>query len=192
VAVYLPNTAVADQKPKADAKAKADPARPAELKVLDRWVGRWDMEVTIKPGAWVPAGSKGKFVATTAWDLNNRFIRSDAKGQTERGDQKGDAAFMWICTWDPQRGEYRNWVFWSNAATDDSPAGIWGGNPVASSTWDEATKTLTTKMEDKEAGITSQGVTRWIDDDHHEFTATIKDAAGDVLMEQSGKVSRRK
>ena len=47
-------------------------------------------------------------------------------------------------------------------------------------------------MEDKEAGLTSHEVTRWIDDDHHEFTATIKDAGGDVVMEQVGKVSRRK
>ena len=197
VAVHLLPAAVADQKPKAgakkaEAKAKADPARPAELKVLDRWVGNWDMDVTIKPGPWLPAGSRGKFVATTTWDLNNRFIRCDAKGQAERGDQKGDAAFLWLCTWDPMRNEYRSWVFWSNAGTDDSPAGMWSGNPVASATWDEAKKTWTTKMEDREAGLTSHEVTRWIDDDHHEFTATIKDAAGDVVMEQVGKVSRRK
>jgi hypothetical protein len=180
----------ADQK-KADAK-KADPARPPELKVLDRWVGRWDMQLTTKPGPWLPEGVKGTFTATIAWDLNDRFVRCDAKGQSVRGERKVDDAFLWICTWSPQRQEYRSWVFWSAAGAEDAPAGVWDGNPVASATWDEATRTMTTKMEDKESGITSVGVTRWTDDDHHEFTNTVKDANGEVLMEQSGKASRRK
>ena len=83
-------------------------------------------------------------------------------------------------------------VFWSAAGSDDAPAGMWGAAPVSSGTWDEAAKTLTLRSEDKEAGVTSQSVTRWLDNDRHEFTTTIKDAAGQVMMEQRGKATRKK
>jgi hypothetical protein len=43
-----------------------------------------------------------------------------------------------------------------------------------------------------EAGTTHVGVTRWVDDDHHEFVNTYKDADGKVMMEQVGKAKRRK
>ena len=190
-AATLSPVAGAGDKPAAGEKARADAARPPELKVLDRWVGRWEFEVTTKV-AELPEPIKGKLTGTTAWDLNGRFLRCDAKGRSTVGGREGDDAFMWIATYDVQRREYRSWVFWSAAGTDDAPAGAWGGNPVSSGTWDEAKKTLTTTMNDKETGHTAVGATRWTDDDHHEFTNTVKNGAGEVVMEQSGKATRRK
>jgi len=201
VSVQVPPAAVADEKaapPRAEADArpaaaqpKADAARPPELKPLDRWVGQWDLEVTTK-GQWFPAEVKSKFVSVGTWDLNGRFLRCEAKGKSTRGDVKVDDAFLWLATYEPPRGEYRSWVFWSNAGSDDAPAGMWGSAPVSSGQWDEAAKTLTLRSEDKEAGVTSHGLTRWLDNDRHEFTTTIKDAAGQVMMEQRGKATRRK
>ena len=215
VAVSVPPAAVADEKPAAEkkeaaeeravagepaaarekgeaaAKPKADPNRPEELKPLDRWVGRWNLEVTTK-GQWFPEEVKSKFDSTIAWDLNARFLRCEAKGKSKRGDTTIDDAFLWLCTYEPMRGEYRSWVFWSMAGAEEAPAGMWGSAPVGIATWDEATKTMTTRSEDKDAGITSVSVTRWIDADHHEFTNIMKDAAGEVMMEQKGKASRKK
>ena len=183
--------AAAREKGEAAGKAKADPNRPEELKPLDRWVGRWNLEMTAK-GQWFPTEVKSKFETNIAWDLHNRFLRCEAKGKSKRGDAQMDDAFLWLCTYEPQRGEYRSWVFWSAAGADDAPAGMWGAATVATGTWDEAAKTLTTKSEDKEAGVTFLGVTRWIDNDHHEFTNTFKDASGEVMMEQKGKATRKK
>lgn len=65
------------------------------------------------------------------------------------GRAKVDDSFLWICTYDPQRKEYRSWVFWSAAGAAENPAGNWGSATMASGTWDEAARTLTTRSEDK-------------------------------------------
>jgi hypothetical protein len=167
-----------------EAKA-ADPNRPPELRPLDRWPGTWDLELTVKPGGWVAEGSKGSFVMTNAWDLHGRFIRCEAKGKTAVGNAAAvDDSFLWFCTYDPQYAGYRSWVFWSMSG------GPWGATPVASGEWDEAKRTMT--WTSVEAGTTHLGVTRWIDDDTHEFVNTYKDADGKVMMEQVGKAKRRK
>ena len=60
--------------------AAANDDRPAELKVLNRWVGEWDMEVIVKPGDAVPQGSKSTFRATIRWTVNDRILQCDAQG----------------------------------------------------------------------------------------------------------------
>lgn len=192
VAVVIPLLAVYSR-PSIAGQAKPDADRPAEFKPLDRWLGQWDMEMTVKPTPSIKNGVIGKFVTTVSWDLNGRFLRCDGRGQSVAGGRaKVDESFLWMCTYDPQRKEYRSWVFWSTAGAAESPAGNWGSVPVGSGTWDEAAKTLTTRSEDKEAGTTSLSITRWIDGDHHEFVTTVKDAQGQVMMEQVGKLTRRK
>jgi hypothetical protein len=165
--------------------ADAAQDRPAELKPLERWIGTWDLEITVKPGGWMPEGSKGVFVSTITWDLNGRFLRCDAKGHTTAGNgPKRDDAFLWMCTYEPQRQAYQSWVFWSPVG------GQWGAAPVATGTWDEAKQTLTTESE--EGGTTSLSITRWLDADTHEFHSTFKDGNGRVMMEQVGKAKRKK
>src|SRR6267142_3908583 len=83
------------------ARAAEDEGRPAELKVLDRWVGDWDMEVTVKPGAANPQGSKSMFKSGIRWALNDRFLICEAKGEGTSGEHKFADAFIWICTHDP-------------------------------------------------------------------------------------------
>lgn len=191
--VVRSDTAAGGEAKPAAAAAPADAGRPAEFKVLDRWIGTWDLHVTIKPCAWAKDGLNSTFVSTATWDLHGRFLRCDAKGKASAGGgPPSDDSFLWMCTWEPQRMAYRTWVFWASAGGGENAGGHWGGAPAATATWDEATKTMTTRSEDKEAGITSVGVTRWIDADHHEFVNTFKDAAGQVMMEQVGKATRKK
>src|SRR5688572_4868865 len=85
----------------AGGEAKPDPARPAEFRPLDRWIGTWDLEVTVKPGPWAKEGTKSTFVSTISWDLNGRFLRCDAKGHSVTGDgPKVTDGFLWMCTYD--------------------------------------------------------------------------------------------
>ena len=107
-----------------DAPAARD-ERPGGLKVLDRWVGEWDMEVVIKPGALNPEGTRSTFRMTTAWTLNGRVLRCDSAGEGTAGAQKFKDAFTWICTFDPRAGNYVSTVFWSNVPP---PGGGGGGD----------------------------------------------------------------
>jgi hypothetical protein len=160
--------------------------RPAELKALDRWVGEWEMEVSVKPAAWLPQGSRSTFKASTRWTLNGRVLQCDANGEGTAGERKFKDAFTWIITYDPGARTYVSTVFWSNVP------GNWGGGMRATATWDERAGTLTTRAVDADSGVTSAGVTTWVDADTHEFVSTAKDRNGQVLMEMTGKAKRKK
>jgi hypothetical protein len=168
----------------------ADDDRPAELKVLDRWVGDWDLEVIVKPGDAVPQGSKSTFRSTIRWTVNDRILRCDAQGQGVSGDRKFKDAFTWLCTFEPQAKTYVSTVFWATVGPAD--AGAWGGGLRGTGTWDEQAKTLTTRTADPDLGVVSSGVTTWIDADTHEWVSTMTDATGKVVMQMTGRAKRRK
>src|SRR3954469_613395 len=88
--------------------------RPAELKVLDRWIGEWDMEASVKPNEFFPQGSKTIFKTTIRWAINDRFIRCEAEGNGAQGERKSKESFSWVCTWDPNAKSYTSVVFWAN------------------------------------------------------------------------------
>ncbi|MFM7564509.1 MAG: carbohydrate binding domain-containing protein, partial [Planctomycetota bacterium] len=50
--------------------------RPAEFQVLERRLGTWDTEQTIKPGAWVPGGNKSNGSEIVEWTLDQKFIQT--------------------------------------------------------------------------------------------------------------------
>src|SRR5258705_12621893 len=56
--------------------AAEDAARPAELKVLDRWAGAWDVEITVNPNARTAQVHKAIYESQVLWALNDRFLRS--------------------------------------------------------------------------------------------------------------------
>src|SRR4051812_16937788 len=74
--------------------AADDAARPAEFKVLDRWVGDWDLEIIVKPNAQNHQGRKAIYKSQVRWGLNDRFLRCEAQGESADGDQKIAEAFM--------------------------------------------------------------------------------------------------
>src|SRR6184192_3950124 len=69
------------------AAAAEETDRPAELKALDRWVGEWEMEVSVKPAAWLPQGSRSTFKASPRWTLNGRVLQCDANGEGAAGER---------------------------------------------------------------------------------------------------------
>ena len=173
----------------ADDAAAAAADRPAELKVLDRWVGEWDMEASIKPNEFMPQGSKSTYATTIRWAINGRFLRCDAEGSGSQGDRKFKDAFMWVASFDPNLKAYTSTVFWANVGGGGPD--MWGGGLRGVGKWDEAAKTLTI-VTNHDNGVVDTSVTTWADADHHGFVSSMKDQAGKVVMEMSGKATRRK
>jgi hypothetical protein len=171
-------------------KAAEDEARPAEFKVLDRWIGDWDLEITVKPTAQNRQGSKSTYKSVVRWALNDRFLRCEAQGQSADGDQKIAEAFMWVITHDPQRKAYTSTVFWANVPA--GAAGYWGGIAGGVGTWDEKEQMLSIRSEDKETGIVTLSVTQWIDKDTHRWAQSATEKNGKVVNEMSGMGRRRK
>jgi hypothetical protein len=175
--------------PVARVNAAEEENRPPELKPLDRWVGEWDMEATIKPNDFLPQGSKSTFKTSIRWTVNGRLLRCDAQGQGAQGDRKFKDAFSWMITYDPRAKSYTSVVFWANVGGGGDD---WGGGQPGAGQWDEKTQTMTIRTVDPKDGVISTSVTTWTDADTHSFVTTITDATGKVFMEMSGKAKRRK
>ena len=172
------------------AKAAEAEARPAELKVLDRWVGDWDVEIIIKPSAANPQGSKSTYKAAIRWVLSDRFIKCEAQGQGTAGERKFSDSFMSITTYDPQSKAYKLLVCWSNV--EAGQAGNWGIIPTGLGTWDEKDQTMTVRSQDPDNGTTTHSVTQWIDKDTHRFAQSIMEKNGNLVVEWTGTAKRRK
>ena len=63
-----------------------EPAKPAELKVLDRLLGKWRYEWESKPTEGAPKGSKGSGTTTNEWILDGWFQLH--KGRAEDGSHE--------------------------------------------------------------------------------------------------------
>jgi hypothetical protein len=163
--------------------------RPPELKVLDRWVGEWDMEASIKPNDFLPQGSKSTFKTSIAWTVNGRLLRCDAQGQGTQGERKFKDAFSWMITYDPRANSYISVVFWANVGGGGDD---WGGGERGVGQWDEKAQTMTIRTVDSNTGVVSSSVTVWSNADTHSFVTTVTDPTGKVVMEMSGKAKRRK
>jgi len=168
-------------------RAAEDAARPAEFKVLDRWVGDWDVEMTMKPNKENPQGGKNIYRSVIRWAIADRFLHCEASGKSEDG--KTAAAFMWIMTHDPQSKTYSSAVFWANV--EAGTAGFWGGGAAGVGTWDEKEQMMSIRSEDKD-GIVTLSVTQWIDKDTHRWAQSMSDKNGNVLFEHTGMGKRRK
>ena len=104
----------------------ADPetSKPAELKVLERLVGKWDSESVSRVSEWTPKEGRAKGVLTREWVLNGRYVQETSK--------QSDADAIVMFTYDTAKSAYRWWLFNSH-----------GNNFDMSGKWDEKTQTLT-------------------------------------------------
>jgi hypothetical protein len=143
----------------------ADPNRPQEMKVLDRLVGAWRNEATVRNGA-TPDQPKSETTRSKAESiLGGRFIEQiDSDGR----DKAGHYSLFW---YDPSAKLYRYWFFHSAGYFFDG-----------SGTWDEMTKSLTWNS----AGGKLEG--RWVfkGDDQREFHHLVKDREGKTHYEATG------
>jgi hypothetical protein len=85
-------------------------------------------------------------------------------------------------TYDPTVGKYRSWYF-------DSATGI--PRDLVTGTWDEATATMTWEGVDPN-GYRTKGTHRIVNEDHQEWTVTATNREGKIVMDLSGKSTRRK
>jgi hypothetical protein len=147
--------------------------RPAAWHVLQRRVGAWNTETTVKPGKWNPGGAKTTGKESTRWVLANKFIQ--AEGQKK----ETNARSIHLMTFDEQFNVYRMWFFTSNGHFPRSPF---------TGQWNETAQTLTFKATDPE-GIKVTSIMKFVDDDHMTWHGVwTKD--GEVTMEMDSKATR--
>jgi hypothetical protein len=150
------------------------PPKPPELKILERFVGTWDVESVSKPAVWTPKEVREKGVEVRKLVLDGWFV--EGKGSSEDG--KTDAV-LWMMTYDVARKEYRVWIFVTGGFSAE-----WSGQ------WDEATKTFS-MTGDAGNGVTYRTTTHFIDKDHYEFHLMATDRDGKVCQDVKNTLTRR-
>jgi len=154
--------------------SSAEPAKPAELKVLERFVGTWDCEIVIKPAIWTPEEKREKAVEVNEMSLDGWFLHGSSKTTT------GKTNAILMNTYDTAQKKYRIWRFAPGGSCEE-----------LTGQWDEATSTLNITT-DLGNGITSKAGFHLIDKDHREYHIVAKDSDGKVYMDIQRTVTRRK
>jgi len=151
------------------------PAKPAELKLLDRLLGKWRYEWESKPTEGDPRGSKGAGTTTNEWILDGWFQQH--KGKAEDGSHE----IHEIWTYDAPTKTYRAWGFLAPGAN----------HYEAICTWDENSNTLSYKGKGP-GDITTVSTMRFIDKDNRIGTRVATDAKGNVVQDTLFKLTREK
>jgi hypothetical protein len=152
----------------------AEPAKPAELKVLERFVGAWDCEVVMRPALWTPKEVREKSVEINEMALDGWFLQGLST------TRNGTTNAILMNTYDSTEKKYRVWRFLPGGSCEE-----------LSGQWDEATSTMTITT-DLGQGITQTAAFHLIGKDHREYQVTAKDSEGRVYLDVHGKVTRRK
>jgi len=141
--------------------------RSAEAQVLDRFVGAWDIKMTIK--------APGKEPVHMDISETRRLSRGGAVLVFEN----------------PDPPEFH--MMWTHDRNAKKYVGVWmfgGDRGLLTGTWEEQTSTM--KFEGTGAdGSTSVSTFRFIDKDHSESSAVYRDRAGKVVLEVTWKHTRR-
>lgn len=151
------------------------PAKPAELKVLDRLVGKWRYEWESKPTEAEPKGSKGAGTSVNEWSLDGWFQQHKGKG-----DNPG-YEILEVWTYDAPTKTYRAWGFMAPGANHYEATG----------TWDEKSNTLSYKGKGP-GDVTTLSTMRFIDKDNRVGTRVAKDAMGKLVQDTTFKLTREK
>ncbi len=151
---------------------KAQTPKSPELKVLDRMVGSFRMEIVERQAN----GDEEENTATGVgkWSLQGTYLEFRIAGSDGKED------ILHFFTYDSAAGVYNMWSF---VPISPKPG-------LTTWQWDESEKTLTGQM-DMGNGITMQAATHFVTDDRFEYTATTKDTSGNALSEMKGTVIRK-
>ena len=151
----------------------AEPPKPVELKVLEKFEGTWDCEIVTKPAVWTPTERRDKAVEVNEMTADGWFLHGCSK------TPDGKTALVMMNTYDPVRKKFHFWRFAGRGCEE------------LDGQWDEATSTLTIPT-DHGNGITTKAAFHVIDKDHREYHIAAKDAEGKVYLDIHGTVTRRK
>jgi hypothetical protein len=153
--------------------AQEGPARPPELKVLERFVGAWDSKAVGKPAAWTPQGITSTGWNKYEWVLDTHFL------QATEMNTDGSAALGWW-TYDPRATTYRGWFFLADGSMVE-----WQGR------WHEDGQGL--RMEaNMRNGVTLNGTNHFPNKDTYEWTYIAKDKAGKSYLDVKETHRRRR
>jgi len=156
----------------ADVRGQEPSAPPPEMKVLEKLVGTWNVEQTVK----VPEESRStNLVVKREVVLGGRFVH-------EMGgfDDKGKPSFTGMYTYDSNRKTYRHWLFLSG-----------GGYSESTGTWDERSQTFTFTNRPSWGG-TGVITLRFPDETAFAFSIISKNPGGTVGYHLEGKAVRQK
>ena len=149
------------------------PAKPPELRVLERFVGTWDYQVTTRAAVWTPRAAQSRGTATTQWTMGGWYAE-------ERSRDRDGSESLGLWSYDAQARVYRAWLF------------LPGANMVGfASRWDESTQTFkgTTDLGN---GIARTTTHHFPDRDTCEWAIVAKDRGGKVYLDITGTNRRRR
>ena len=156
------------------AAAQEAPPKHDILKVLERFVGTWAEELTLKQGPWAPEAKTGTATMTAKWTLDGRFL--EVRSQSRLDGTQG----LSIMGHDMNSDSLHGWFFHSHGYTH-----------VATGAWDEKARTIQWTA-DLAPGLKITSVDRFLHDDNFEWQFQIKDGNGQVMFEMAGKARRQK
>jgi hypothetical protein len=146
------------------------PTTAAATAILERFVGEWNTETTVRDGSGREiAHTRGSAAAIAT--LGGRWYEFRS-ASTPPGE-----ADLQLMTWDPVARVYRQWVFDAD--------GSWHG---AKGTFDAASATLTWRGE--KDGATLRIVDHWVSPDRLEWSLRRTDAKGRLVRTVSGVLTR--
>ena len=142
----------------------------AKLRVLDAFLGTWDVTVHSR----VPKLADVTYTETFDWALDHWFIRGESSRKSDGSHE------LAIGTFDPLTNGYPFWLF----SSPGSVITLGGG------TWNEATRTMTWKSP---AGSTNSFETRCIfaTETTRRCISWVKDWKGTLLIDQDSTAVRK-
>lgn len=140
-----------------------------ELKVLRHYVGEWDVKIS--------EHEELNAVVKAKWILDGRFVQQTSTIK----DASGDVVMVLttLMTYDTGKKTYRSWSFTSAGTTSEGVA-----------SWDEESKTMTTRGEEDDGGSTTITATFAKDGEEHWSIAT-ENVSGGAASVITGVNARR-
>jgi hypothetical protein len=145
-----------------------------KVRVLQRRVGTWDVETTIRPCVWSPGGEKTTGVETIEWALGRQLLR--ISNVSSAGVDKSLA----MMAYDPRTDTYASWFFDSSGFFPRTPT---------RGRWDEETQKFT--FQGEADGIVSAFHVRLVENTRFEFEGLWTGKDGRVYLDMRGTGKRR-
>ena len=145
---------------------------PAELKILDRMVGIWDIVNINQPAVWTPVASRTMARVKREWILDGRFILETSIADN---DEESIALFGF----DSGTDDYRSWWFNSEGIRNQCKG-----------TWNEKSQTLTYVTESDDELHLHNSV-RFAKPNQEVWDVKVTDADGKVYYDSHIIATRR-
>ncbi len=143
------------------------------LRVLDRFAGTWEAEITPLTSEGTPVGKARRTEITAEWAVNGRFLLSRSR------DEDG-AEGLALRTYDLEKKEYPYWNF------------NWRGRLYqARGRWNEKTSTMTTERTTPEGHTEVTTFSPSPDPNTFQFDYKSMNEQGKLIAQSQGKLTRR-